>query len=37
MASGKNRRLTFGVSDDGVMSTGLLCGGEIVILVEAVL
>src|SRR6201996_6616936 len=33
----KNRSLTFGVSDDGVMSSGLLCGGEIVILVEPIL
>jgi xanthine dehydrogenase accessory factor len=36
MATAKNRSLTFGVGDDGVMSTGLLCGGEIVILVEPV-
>lgn len=36
MSDGKHRTLKFGVSDDGVMSTGLLCGGEIEILVEAV-
>lgn len=36
LADGKNRSLSFGVSDDGVMSTGLLCGGEIVILVEPI-
>jgi len=32
----KNRNLTFGV-DEGVMSTGLLCGGQIVILVEPII
>jgi hypothetical protein len=37
LADGKSRRLTFGVNDDGVMSSGLLCGGEIEILVEPVL
>jgi xanthine/CO dehydrogenase XdhC/CoxF family maturation factor len=37
LADGKNRSLRFGVSDDGVMSTGLLCGGEIEILVEPIL
>jgi xanthine/CO dehydrogenase XdhC/CoxF family maturation factor len=37
LADHKNRSLTFGVSDDGVMSTGLLCGGEIVVMVEPLL
>ena len=37
MADKKNRNLAFVVSDDGVMSTGLLCGGEIIVLVEPVL
>jgi xanthine/CO dehydrogenase XdhC/CoxF family maturation factor len=37
LADGKTRSLRFGVSDDGVMSTGLLCGGEIEILVEPIL
>jgi xanthine dehydrogenase accessory factor len=37
MANGKHRTLTFGVSDDGVMASGLLCGGEIEIFVEPIL
>ncbi|HWY62401.1 MAG TPA: XdhC family protein [Rhizomicrobium sp.] len=37
MADGKHRTLTFGVSDDGVLSSGLLCGGEIEIFVEPIL
>jgi hypothetical protein len=36
LKDGRHRSLTFGVSDDGVMSTGLLCGGEIEILVEPI-
>lgn len=36
MADGKHRSITFGVSDDGVMSAGLLCGGEIEIFVEPI-
>jgi xanthine/CO dehydrogenase XdhC/CoxF family maturation factor len=35
LSDGKNRSLTFGV-DEGMMSTGLLCGGEIVVLVEPI-
>jgi xanthine dehydrogenase accessory factor len=37
LADGRHRRLTFGVSDGGVFETGLLCGGEIEILVEPIL
>jgi xanthine dehydrogenase accessory factor len=37
MADGKHRKLTFGVSDDGILSSGLLCGGEIEIFVEPIL
>jgi xanthine/CO dehydrogenase XdhC/CoxF family maturation factor len=36
LRDGRHRSLTFGVSDDGVMSSGLLCGGEIEILVEPI-
>jgi xanthine dehydrogenase accessory factor len=36
MSDGRHRTLTFGVSDDGVMSSGLLCGGEIEIFVEPI-
>ena len=36
LKDGRHRSLTFGVSDDGVMSSGLLCGGEIEILVEPI-
>lgn len=37
LADGRNRSLRFGVSDDGVFESGLLCGGEIEILVEPIL
>jgi xanthine dehydrogenase accessory factor len=37
LADGKNRNLTFGVSDTGVFESGLLCGGQIEILVEPIL
>jgi xanthine dehydrogenase accessory factor len=37
LSDGKHRSRIFGVSDDGVMSTGLLCGGEIEILIEPIL
>ena len=37
LADGRHRRLTFGVSDAGVFENGLLCGGEIEILVEPIL
>jgi xanthine dehydrogenase accessory factor len=37
MKDGKHRTLSFGVSDDGVFDTGLLCGGRIEILVEPIL
>jgi xanthine/CO dehydrogenase XdhC/CoxF family maturation factor len=36
LKDGRHRSLTFGVSDDNVMSSGLLCGGEIEILVEPI-
>ena len=36
LADGKHRSLCFGVSDGGVFEAGLLCGGEIEILVEPV-
>jgi xanthine dehydrogenase accessory factor len=36
MADGKHRTLTFGVSEDGIMASGLLCGGEIEIFVEPI-
>lgn len=36
LADGKHRNLTFGVSDAGVFEVGLLCGGEIEILVEPI-
>ena len=36
LADGKHRSLSFGVSDGGVFESGLLCGGEIEILVEPV-
>jgi xanthine dehydrogenase accessory factor len=36
LADGKHRSLTFGVSDGGVFEAGLLCGGEIEILVEPI-
>ena len=34
---GRNRRLTFGVAESGLFKSGLLCGGEIEILVEPIL
>jgi xanthine dehydrogenase accessory factor len=37
LADGKHRNLTFGVSDAGVFESGLLCGGQIEILVEPIL
>jgi xanthine dehydrogenase accessory factor len=37
LEDGKHRNLTFGVSDAGVFEAGLLCGGEIEILVEPIL
>jgi xanthine dehydrogenase accessory factor len=36
LADGRHRRLTFGVSDAGLFEVGLLCGGEIEILVEPI-
>lgn len=36
MREGKHRRLTFGVSDDGTFSVGLMCGGEIEVLIEPI-
>jgi xanthine dehydrogenase accessory factor len=36
MKDGRHRTLTFGVSEDGVFDTGLLCGGQIDILVEPI-
>lgn len=36
LADGRHRKLTFGVSDGGVFEAGLLCGGEIEILVEPI-
>ena len=37
LADGRHRTLRFGVSDEGVLETGLLCGGEIEIFVEPIL
>ena len=36
LADGKHRNLTFGVSDGDVFEVGLLCGGQIEILVEPI-
>lgn len=36
MADGRNRRLTFGVSNAEAWQVGLACGGEVEILVEPV-
>jgi xanthine dehydrogenase accessory factor len=36
LADGRHRSLTFGVSDAGVFESGLMCGGEIEILVEPI-
>jgi len=37
LSDGKHRTLCFGASDAGVFETGLLCGGEIEILIEPIL
>lgn len=37
LKDGQHRKLSFGISDAGVFETGLLCGGEIEILVEPIL
>ena len=37
MRDGRTARLTFGVSDDGSFEVGLMCGGEIEILIEPIL
>lgn len=37
LSNGKHRSLTFGISDDGAFQAGLLCGGEIEILVEPII
>ncbi len=37
LKDGRHRTLSFGVSEDGVFDTGLLCGGQIEILVEPIL
>jgi xanthine dehydrogenase accessory factor len=37
LEDGKHRSLSFGVSDAGVFESGLLCGGEIEILIEPIL
>jgi len=37
LADGRHRSLTFGVSDGDVFEVGLLCGGQIEILVEPIL
>jgi len=34
IAEGRHRRMTFGVSDDGVFTVGLMCGGQIEIVIE---
>jgi xanthine dehydrogenase accessory factor len=36
LADGRHRTLRFGVSEGGVLETGLLCGGEIEIFVEPI-
>ena len=36
MRDGRHRRLRFGVTDDGTFSVGLMCGGEVEILIEPV-
>ena len=36
MRAGRHRRLKFGVSDDGGFTVGLMCGGEVEILIEPV-
>ena len=37
LADGRHRNLAFGVSDGNVFEVGLLCGGQIEILVEPIL
>jgi xanthine dehydrogenase accessory factor len=37
LGDGKHRTLSFGAGEDGVFEAGLLCGGEIQILVEPIL
>ena len=37
LADGKHRSLSFGVSEGGIFETGLMCGGEIEVLVEPIL
>jgi xanthine/CO dehydrogenase XdhC/CoxF family maturation factor len=37
LGDGKHRNLSFGVTDAGLFESGLLCGGEIEILVEPIL
>jgi xanthine dehydrogenase accessory factor len=37
LEDGQHRKLSFGVADSGVFEAGLLCGGEIEILVEPIL
>jgi xanthine/CO dehydrogenase XdhC/CoxF family maturation factor len=36
LADGRHRTMNFGVSDEGRLETGLLCGGEIAIFVEPI-
>jgi xanthine dehydrogenase accessory factor len=36
MRDGRQRRLKFGVTDDGSFTVGLMCGGEVEILIEPV-
>jgi xanthine dehydrogenase accessory factor len=36
MRDGRHRRLKFGVTDDGGFAVGLMCGGEVEILIEPV-
>jgi xanthine dehydrogenase accessory factor len=36
MRDGRHRRLKFGVTDDGTFAVGLMCGGEVEILIEPV-
>lgn len=36
MKDGRHRRLRFGVTDDGSFAVGLMCGGEVEILIEPV-
>ncbi len=36
LKDGRHRRLRFGVTDDGDFAVGLMCGGEIEILIEPI-